>query len=307
MRLLIVSGMSGAGKSSVMKILEDDGFYCVDNLPVALLADFLSLTKKQKEDDADEGPQRIAVGLDIRMIETGGASSIKKSLNVVEEFKKDYDIDILFLEASTGALVRRFKETRRIHPLFAMSKDSERIGERVEQAIEEERELLSAIRKKADVILDSSSMLIRDLKAEIDRLYCTDDDYVNFYLTFVSFGYKYGIPTDADLVFDVRFLPNPYYVEDLKKLTGDDKEVVDYVMQGEEGKTFLRLIKDLFDFLIPNYRIEGKTGIVIAIGCTGGKHRSVTLTNALYDIYKDGQFGCKKFHRDIDKDRKRGK
>ena len=125
--------------------------------------------------------------------------------------------------------------------------------------------------------------------------------------TFISFGYKYGIPTDADLVFDVRFLPNPYYVEDLKKLTGDNKEVVDYVMQGEEGGTFLRLTKDLFDFLIPNYRIEGKTGIVVAIGCTGGKHRSVTLTNALYDIYKDSGYGCKKFHRDIDKDKKRGK
>ena len=282
MRLLIVSGMSGAGKSSVMKILEDDGFYCVDNLPVALLSDFLNIA--QKENEKEDGPKKIAVGLDIRMMETGGTSSIEKTLDVINSFKKENEIEILFLESSTSTLVRRYKET-----------------------IEEEKELLSGIRKRADVILDTSSMLIRDLKAEIDRLYCTDEDNINFYLTFISFGYKYGIPTDADLVFDVRFLPNPYYVEDLKKLTGDNKEVVDYVMQGEEGGTFLRLTKDLFDFLIPNYRIEGKTGIVVAIGCTGGKHRSVTLTNALYDIYKDSGYGCKKFHRDIDKDKKRGK
>ncbi len=305
MRLLIVSGMSGAGKSSVMKILEDDGFYCVDNLPVALLSDFLNIA--QKEDEKEDGPKKIAVGLDIRMMETGGTSSIEKTLDVINSFKKENEIEILFLESSTSTLVRRYKETRRIHPLFSMSRDAERVGERVELAIEEEKELLSGIRKGADVILDTSSMLIRDLKAEIDRLYCTDEDNINFYLTFISFGYKYGIPTDADLVFDVRFLPNPYYVEELKKLTGDNKEVVDYVMQGEEGGTFLRLTKDLFDFLIPNYRIEGKTGIVVAIGCTGGKHRSVTLTNALYDIYKDSGYGCKKFHRDIDKDKKRGK
>ncbi len=305
MRLLIVSGMSGAGKSSVMKILEDDGFYCVDNLPVALLSDFLDIA--QKEDEKEDGPKKIAVGLDIRMMETGGASSIEKTLDVINSFKKENEIEILFLESSTSTLVRRYKETRRIHPLFSMSRDAERVGERVELAIEEEKELLLGIRKGADVILDTSSMLIRDLKAEIDRLYCTDEDNINFYLTFISFGYKYGIPTDADLVFDVRFLPNPYYVEELKKLTGNNKEVVDYVMQGEEGGTFLRLTKDLFDFLIPNYRIEGKTGIVVAIGCTGGKHRSVTLTNALYDIYKDSGYGCKKFHRDIDKDKKRGK
>ena len=305
MRLLIVSGMSGAGKSSVMKILEDDGFYCVDNLPVTLLSDFLNIA--QKEDEKEDGPKKIAVGLDIRMMETGGTSSIEKTLDVINSFKKENEIEILFLESSTSTLVRRYKETRRIHPLFSMSRDAERVGERVELAIEEEKELLSGIRKGADVIIDTSSMLIRDLKAEIDRLYCTDEDNINFYLTFISFGYKYGIPTDADLVFDVRFLPNPYYVEDLKKLTGDNKEVVDYVMQGEEGGTFLRLTKDLFDFLIPNYRIEGKTGIVVAIGCTGGKHRSVTLTNALYDIYKDSGYGCKKFHRDIDKDKKRGK
>ena len=305
MRLLIVSGMSGAGKSSVMKILEDDGFYCVDNLPVALLSDFLNIA--QKEDEKEDGPKKIAVGLDIRMMETGGASSIEKTLDVINSFKKENEIEILFLESSTSTLVRRYKETRRIHPLFSMSRDAERVGERVELAIEEEKELLLGIRKGADVILDTSSMLIRDLKAEIDRLYCTDEDNINFYLTFISFGYKYGIPTDADLVFDVRFLPNPYYVEELKKLTGDNKEVVDYVIQGEEGGTFLRLTKDLFDFLIPNYRIEGKTGIVVAIGCTGGKHRSVTLTNALYDIYKDSGYGCKKFHRDIDKDKKRGK
>ena len=371
MRLVIVSGLSGAGKSSVMKILEDDGFYCVDNLPVALVPDFMNLLDIRKTMEAEkmgnlkpESVEDIAIGLDVRGLRfTDGNNddvALEKALSVILFFKKQgYTVDIIFLEASTQVLVKRYKETRRIHPLFRMKMSGNKgidpdIGEdagdgrdnagstggagdrrddpgsaggagdrrddhgsagdiidgrdsaiRVVDAIGIEAGLLRPIREAADVILDTSSLLVRDLKQEIDRLFLGDDAGSNFYLTFVSFGYKYGIPTDADLVFDVRFLPNPYYIEELKPLTGNDKGVSDYVMDSETAGIFLKKLTDLIDFLIPNYRIEGKTGLVIAIGCTGGKHRSVTLTNKLYEIYKDGEFGCKKDHRDIDRDRVR--
>lgn len=295
MSCVIVTGMSGAGKSSVMKILEDDGFYCVDNLPAALIGTFLQLVN-----DASEPLEKVAVGLDIR------GTSINKALEAITQAKQQgYEVEILYLEASTKVLTKRYKETRRLHPIIAKSQDSSRVGERVVDAIEEERELLTEFRRQAQVILDTSSLLVRDLKQEIDRLYAADSSSCNFYLTFVSFGYKYGIPTDADLVFDVRFLPNPYYVEEMRSLTGNDEAVANYVMQSEAAGIFLQKLNDLIDFLIPNYRIEGKTGLVIAIGCTGGKHRSVTLTNELFERYKKGEYGCKKDHRDIDKDRVR--
>ena len=330
MRLVIVSGLSGAGKSSVMKILEDDGFYCVDNLPVPLVPDFLSLLDIRETLEAEKAGnlhpdyvEDIAIGLDVRGLRfTSGSSddaALEKMLSVIGFFRKQgYSIDIIYLEASTQVLVKRYKETRRIHPLFRMSMsggkdtdgqendaDRSETGVRVGDAIELENRLLRPIREAADVILDTSSLLVRDLKQEIDRLFLGENTSSNFYLTFVSFGYKYGIPTDADLVFDVRFLPNPYYVEELKPLTGNDKSVRDYVMNSEASETFLKKLTDLIDFLIPNYRIEGKTGLVIAVGCTGGKHRSVTLTNELYEHYKNGEFGCKKDHRDIDRDRVR--
>ena len=303
MRCVIVSGLSGAGKSSVMKILEDDGYYCVDNLPAELISTFLQLAN-----DSNEVDEKIAVGLDIRGIEFRGKSrgkeKLKEALAKVDEFKQlGYTIEIVFLEASTPVLIKRYKETRRIHPLSRQSLDTEGQSERVGNAIEDERALLTPLRKKADVVLDTSSLLVRDLKQEIDRKFSGDDRYCNFYLTFVSFGYKYGIPTDADLVFDVRFLPNPYYVDELKPLTGNDEAVSNYVMDSEVAKEFLEKLTGLIDFLIPNYRIEGKTGLVVAVGCTGGKHRSVTFANELYKYYKGSEFGCKKDHRDIDKDR----
>lgn len=313
MRVVIVSGLSGAGKSSVMKILEDDGYYCVDNLPVALIPTFLQLTN-----DSAEPLSRVAIGMDIRGLEFGNIdpeivthedkelNPLDKAIAAIQRYReKGYSIEIIFLEASSQVLIKRYKETRRIHPLFALSPDGERAGERVEDAIAEERRLVRPLRDAADVILDTSSLLVRDLKQEIDRIYMSDAAYTNFYLTFVSFGYKYGIPTDSDLVFDVRFLPNPYYVEELKPLTGNDAAVSDFVMNSTEAKEFMERLTGLIDFLIPNYRIEGKTGLVIAVGCTGGKHRSVTLTNALYEHYKDSEFGCKKDHRDIDRDRVR--
>lgn len=289
MRFVIVTGMSGAGRSSVMRILEDDGYFCVDNLPVSLLPTFMQLTE-----DSSEQIERVALGLDIR----GGRSSLKEAANVLKGLREDgYALEILFLEASTQVIVKRYKETRRMHPLAN--------GGRMDKAIENERELLAALKKQADYIIDTTTLLIRDLKQEIDRIFVEEEDFCNFYLTFVSFGFKYGIPSDADLVFDVRFLPNPFYIDTLKPLTGNDREVYDYVMDSDKAKEFLVKMKEMLDFLIPNYIVEGKTQLVIAIGCTGGKHRSVTLTNAIYNEFENTEYGCKKEHRDIEKDRLR--
>lgn len=289
MRFVIVTGMSGAGRSSVMRILEDDGYFCVDNLPVSLLPTFIQLTE-----DSSEQIERVALGLDIR----GGHRSLKEAASVLQRLRDDgYSLEILFLEASTPVLVKRYKETRRMHPLAQ--------GGRMDKAIEDERALLSDLKKQADYIIDTTTLLIRELKQEIDRIFVEDENFCNFYLTFVSFGFKYGIPSDADLVFDVRFLPNPFYIDALKPLTGNDHEVYDYVMEFNKAKEFLKKMKDMLDFLIPNYITEGKTQLVIAIGCTGGKHRSVTLTNAIYKEFENTEYGCKKEHRDIEKDRLR--
>ncbi|MCH5264670.1 MAG: RNase adapter RapZ [Lachnospiraceae bacterium] len=289
MKFVIVTGMSGAGRSSVMRILEDDGYFCVDNLPVSLLPTFMQLTE-----NSSEQIERVALGLDIR----GGQSALKDASSVLNHLKEEgHALEILFLEASTPVIVKRYKETRRIHPLAD--------GGRMDKAIEDERELLINLKKQADYIIDTSTMLIRELKQEIDRIFIEEENFCNFYLTFVSFGFKYGIPSDADLVFDVRFLPNPFYVESLKPQTGNDAEVYDYVMASEKAREFLVKMKEMLDFLIPNYIMEGKTQLVIAIGCTGGKHRSVTLTNAIHKEFENTEYGCKKEHRDIEKDRLR--
>ena len=326
MRLVIVSGLSGAGKSSVMKILEDDGFYCVDNLPVPLVPDFLSLLDIRETLEAEKAGnlhpdyvEDIAIGLDVRGLRfTSGSSddaALEKMLSVIGFFRKQgYSIDIIFLEASTQVLVKRYKETRRIHPLFRMSMpgsksdagsapgdgvDVAESGVRVGDAIELEGRLLRPIREAADVILDTSSLLVRDLKQEIDRLFLGENTSSNFYLTFVSFGYKYGIPTDADLVFDVRFLPNPFYVDELKHKTGNDPQVQAYVCQTGEADEFLEKTEELLDYLIPKYRAEGKRQLMICVGCTGGKHRSVTLANRLADYYDQSPWPVCVLHRDI--------
>ncbi len=289
MRFVIVTGMSGAGRSSAMRILEDDGFFCVDNLPVSLLPTFMQLTE-----DSSEQIERVALGLDIR----GGEDALRETASVLKELKESgYQFEILFFEAGTQVLVKRYKETRRVHPLAKRG--------RVDSGIEAERKLLTELKSSADYIIDTTTLLIRDLKQELERIFLKEEEYQNFYLTFVSFGFKYGIPTDADLVFDVRFLPNPFYVEELKPLTGNDPEVYDYVMKFPNTGEFLGKLKEMLDFLIPNYIIEGKNQLVIAVGCTGGKHRSVTLTNALYKEYENSEYGCKKDHRDIEKDRLR--
>ncbi len=283
--------MSGAGKSTAMKMMEDMGFFCIDNLPIPLLDKLVDFTKS-----FDTQQKKIAIGIDARSGES------LDSLNTVldELSKKDIKYEILFLDAEDNVLVKRYKETRRSHPLAH--------GERVDKGIRRERRKLEYLKEKADYIIDTSRLLTRELKAELERIFVKDEEFNSLYVTILSFGFKYGIPADSDIVMDVRFLPNPYYVDGLRPKTGNDVEIQQYVMQFSEAKEFLDKLEDLVSFLIPHYIDEGKNQLVISIGCTGGKHRSVTLANELYkrlDGNKD--YGLKIEHRDIGKDALRGK
>lgn len=285
MRFVIVTGMSGAGKSSVLKMLEDAGYFCVDNLPIPLipkLPDFISAEKREVA--------KAALGIDIR---NGQAlDELDGVLNQLVEY--EMEPEILFLESSTEVLVKRYKETRRNHPLVAEG--------RVDKGIEVERERLQFIKKRANYIIDTSHMLIRDLKTEIDKIFVLGEHYNNFFISVVSFGFKYGILADADLVFDVRFLPNPFYIPELKKKTGKDSAVYEYVMNCDASENFLDKLEDMLTFLIPNYISEGKNQLVIGIGCTGGKHRSVTIARAITERLSKLEYGIKIEHRDIEKD-----
>lgn len=285
MRFVIVTGMSGSGKRTAMKMLEDVGFYCVDNLPVALIEKFVELITTPTSE-----VNKVALGLDVRADQIFGG--VRSTLDQLKE--NGYLFEILFLEAGDDVLLKRYKETRRLHPLSPEG--------RVEEGIHREREILKEIREKADYIIDTSHLLTRELKEEIDSIFVRNKEYNSLIITILSFGFKKGIPADADLVFDVRFLPNPFYIDELKYKTGNDKEVQDYVMAFPEAGAFLQRLTDMLDFLIPNYVKEGKHQLVIGIGCTGGKHRSVTLANALYAEMKDhGTYGVKLYHRDVDK------
>lgn len=278
-RFFIVTGMSGAGKSTVLKMLEDDGFFCVDNLPARFLPSFPVA-------ENEEGDTRgVAVGIDIR--NGKGLLYLEKLLPEL----KENGAEIIFLEALDESLVIRYKETRRLHPLL---KDG-----RVEKAIALEREKIAKIKSQADYILDTSRMLVRELREQLNKILVQEDRYQSFVVTFLSFGFKYGIPCDADLVFDVRFLPNPYYIKDLKDKTGNDKEVFDFVMEAEDAQVFFKKLIDMLDFLIPKYIAEGKTNLVVGIGCTGGKHRSVTLARALYQWFSDTDYSARIEHREI--------
>lgn len=287
MRFVIVTGMSGAGKSSAMKMLEDVGYFCVDNLPVLLipkLAELLAVPNAEIN--------KVALGMDIRS--SYGPADLGKALDELEKMGITYEL--LYLDASNDVLIKRYKETRRTHPLAGSG--------RVDQGLAKERIVLAPLRERADYILDTSRLLIRDLKREINSIFVENKEYKNLYITVLSFGFKYGIPSDADLVFDVRFLPNPYYIEELRPKSGNDREVQEYVMNNEKAVEFLEKLVDMVRFLIPNYVTEGKTQLVIGIGCTGGKHRSVTLANALYHALEqaEGEYGVKIEHRDIEKD-----
>ena len=291
MKFVILTGMSGAGKSTALRIMEDIGFYCVDNLPIALIEKFAELVNVSGGE-----LQKAAVGVDIR-----SGQALDELQDVLDKLNQtEIDFDILYLDSADEVLVKRYKETRRTHPLAA--------GERVDRGIQKERRRLEFLRKQADYIVDTSNMLTRELKAELEKIFVQNQDYKNLFVTIVSFGFKYGIPTDSDLVFDVRFLPNPYYVEGLRAKTGNDKEIQDYVMQYPEAGQFLDKLEEMVKFLIPHYITEGKTALVISIGCTGGKHRSVTLANGLFERLKhQKEFGIKIDHRDIQKDALRNK
>ena len=292
MRFIIVTGMSGAGKSTAMKMMEDVGFFCIDNLPILLLDKLVDFSSSL---DADI--QKVAVGIDIRNKE--GLEKIESMLAQFKERKVHYEI--LFLDAVDDVLIKRYKETRRNHPLAGT--------ERVQKGIVEERKKLEYLKAEADYIIDTSKLLTRELKVELEKIFIENQDYKNLFVTILSFGFKYGIPSDSDIVMDVRFLPNPYYVEGLRAKTGNDKEIQDYVMQFPEAKEFVDKLEDMIRFLIPNYISEGKNQLVISIGCTGGKHRSVTLANQLYERMnlRDKKYGLKIEHRDIGKDALRGK
>ncbi len=283
MRFVIVTGMSGAGKSSVLKMLEDAGYFCVDNIPIQLVRKFAELILQGNQNN-------VALGIDVR-----SGQALKEMESILQDLKRTgVPYEILFLDSTPEVLVKRYKETRRMHPLSGAG--------RVEKGIALEQERLAFLRKKADVIIDTSHLLIRDLKLQINRIYLNDEKFSNFYVTILSFGFKYGIPVDADLVFDVRFLPNPYYVTELKKQTGNNSAVREFVMKASIAGEFLDKLEDMLLFLIPHYITEGKNQIVIAIGCTGGRHRSVTLVNELSQRLNHTEYGIKVEHRDIERD-----
>ncbi len=284
MRFVIVTGMSGGGKSTALKMLEDAGFYCVDNLPVPLLEKFVELIS---EPGSEIG--KVVLGLDVR-----ADQPIEDIVRILDKLEAGgTKIEILFVDAQEDTLIKRYKETRRSHPLA--------LDGRVEDGVRRERKILESIRKKADYVIDTSNLLTRELKEELDRIFVANEEYNSLMITIMSFGFKHGIPSDADLVFDVRFLPNPYYIEELKHKTGNDKEIQEYVMGFPEAAQFVDKLTDMMEFLLPRYVSEGKNRLVIAVGCTGGKHRSVTLARELYGRLKDkGNYGFKLFHRDVD-------
>lgn len=286
MRLVIVTGISGAGKVTALKIFEDNGYYCVDNLPIDLIESFADILFGQTNEK-----NKVAIGVDIR-----NGKNLEKMSEVLKNMKaKEQNYEILFLDCNNNTLIKRFKETRRSHPMGG--RDS------VENEINEERAKLEFLREQADYIIDTSNLLVKELRGEIEKIFVLNRDYRNLFVTIMSFGFKHGVPADCDLVFDVRFLPNPYYVPELKHKTGNQKEVQDYVLNSPVSHEFLDKLVDMIKFLIPNYIEEGKNQLVIGIGCTGGHHRSVTIANELYNQLNssDASYGIRLSHRDIDR------
>lgn len=284
MEFVILTGMSGAGKSQAIKVLEDINYYCMDNMPPALLPNFAELCKGSSKD-----VNKVAVVADIR-----GGIFFKDLFNSLEVLRnKGIKYSVLFLDASDEELVKRYKELRRPHPLSTTGT--------IIDGIQEERILLNEVKQKSDYIINTSNMKLGRLKEEILSIFLNGKISHNLNITIMSFGYKYGIPQDSDLVFDVRFLPNPYYIEELKYFTGNDSNVQDYVMGFDTSNIFIEKLIDMLKFLMPLYIEEGKSNIVISIGCTGGKHRSVTISNKLADILSEGNYRVILTHRDVEK------
>ena len=283
MRFVVVTGMSGGGKSPALKMLEDAGFYCVDNLPLSLVEKFVELVTMPGSEVG-----KVVLGLDVR-----SDQSFEDAARILEKLRASgFKLEILFMDADEKVLIKRYKETRRVHPLA--------MDGRVEDGVKAERKVMENIRRSADYVIDTTNLLTRELKEELDRIFVENAEYNSLMVTVMSFGFKHGIPADADIVMDVRFLPNPFYIEELKRKTGNDREVQEYVMGFSEAQEFRDRFADMLQFLIPNYVKEGKYRLVVAIGCTGGRHRSVTLANELYGRMKNkGKYGLKLYHRDV--------
>jgi UPF0042 nucleotide-binding protein len=281
-RVVIITGLSGSGKSTALRALEDIGFFCVDNLPVVLLPKFLEL-----QTDATSEISKVALVMDLRE-----KSFLDKYLTIFSEMKDmGYRIEILFLDASDDVLLYRFKETRRTHPLSEKGT--------IMEGVALEREKLASLRQMADKIIDTSPYNVHQLKDVTQRYFLSSSEGKKLVINLTSFGYRYGLPPDADIVIDVRFLPNPYFIETLKHLDGKDPKVKEFVMGWDESRAFLEKLFNLFEFLIPLYEKEGKAYLNIALGCTGGKHRSVVMLNRFGEFLSGKSYIVNLTHRDI--------
>ncbi len=284
---VIVTGISGSGKSCAVNVLEDIGYYCIDNMPPLLIEKFAEICEKNDEIN------KAAIVTDIR----GGTLFLNMNESIEQLKNRGLNIKVLFVDANPAVIKRRYKETRRPHPLFDLANGD------IDKAIEAEAAMLEPMRSIADYYIDTSLMSTATFKENIINIFL-DNPSDSMTISCMSFGFKYGVPNEADLVFDVRCLPNPFYIPELKTKTGMDKEVRDYVMQFDSSKTLLDKLYELIDFLIPQYLHEGKSQLVIAFGCTGGKHRSITFAQMMYDHIKDGGFKVRVLHRDLDKKNK---
>jgi len=282
---VVITGLSGAGKSYAIKCFEDMGFFCVDNLPTTLIPTFADLAARSREKF-----HRVALGVDVREGEY-----LSHLLDAIAELKRRrHAVEVLFIEASEEALIRRYHETRRRHPLAGEGN--------VLDAIRAERKEMADVREIADRIVDTSSLTVHQFRAQLIELYGAPKERTGLVTSLVSFGFKHGIPFDADLVFDVRFLPNPHFVDDLRPLDGRDARVHDYVFDHEESRELLARLKDFLTFLLPRYEREGKAYLTIAIGCTGGRHRSVAFAEELRGVLDELGFAPSVVHRDLDRE-----